>query len=334
MILLTGATGFLGAHTCASLLQKGYAVRACRRNSSSLNEFETIFRFRFGEEWKIYSDRVEWVHADIHDYDTLMDATDGIEAIFHLAAVVSFWPKRREELFYSNVDGTANMVNVALAAKIPWFIHASSIAAIGRDEKHPVITEENEWIDSELNSQYAISKNLAEREVWRGREEGLKASMVNPGVILGEGDWNKGSCRLLKKVMNGMPYYTEGQNGYVDVLDVAEAMILLYEKKIDGERVLLVGENLSPKAFISQAAEYFGQKPPYIKARPWMGEIVWRLVALLSFITGKEPLLTKETARTGTHHFTYSCEKAKDLLGIQFRTLEETLNRVKKFMAE
>lgn len=333
MILLTGATGFLGAHTCASLLQKGYAVRACKRQNSSLKEFETIFAFRFGEEWKKYADKVEWVEAEIHDYDKLADAMEGIEAVFHLAAVVSFWPKRREELFYTNVEGTANMVNVALAAKVPWFIHASSIAAIGRDEKHPVISEENEWIDSDLNSQYAISKNLAEREVWRGREEGLKASIVNPGVILGEGDWNKGSCRLLKKVMNGMPYYTDGQNGYVDVLDVAEAMILLYDKKIDGERILLVGENLSPKAFISQAAEYFGQKPPTLQVKPWMGEVAWRVVALLSFFTGKEPLLTKETAKTGTHHFTYSSQKAVDMLGLKFTPLEETLRRVKKFLA-
>lgn len=332
MILLTGATGFLGAHTCASLLQKGYDVRACRRESSNLNEFEMIFRYRFGEEWKKFADQVEWAEAEIHDYDKMLDAMTGVEAVFHLAAVVSFWPKRREELFHTNVEGTANMVNVALAAQVPWFIHASSIAAIGRDEKHPVITEENEWIDSDLNSQYAISKHLAEMEVWRGREEGLKAAMLNPGVILGEGDWSKGSCRLLKKVMNGMPYYTDGQNGYVDVMDVAEAMILLYDKKIDGERVLLVGENLSPKAFITTASASFGNKPPVIRVKPWMGEIAWRVIAFVSMITGKEPLLTKETAKTGTHHFTYSSNKAMDVLGLQFTPLKETLRRVKTFI--
>lgn len=329
MILLTGATGFLGAHVCASLLEKGYEVRACKRKSSSLQEFENILAWRLGANWQEKATSLEWAEADILDYDSLMDAMPGIEVVFHVAAIVTFWEKRRDELFQVNLEGTANVVNACLAAGIPWLIHTSSIAAIGRDAKQPAISEDNEWVDSPYNSQYAISKHLAEMEVWRGREEGLKAGMVNPGVILGEGDWSKGSCRLLKKIMDGLPYYTDAQNGYVDVLDVADGLIAIYEKKLDGQRFILVGENLEAKTLINTGAEVFGNKPASFLVKPWMLGIAWRLNWLSSLFTGKEPLLTKETANTGSHRYTYATEKSKEVLGIHYRSIREIFERIK-----
>jgi len=329
MILLTGATGFLGAHVCASLLEKGYKIRACRRTSSSLNEFESILSWRLGSDWQQKFQGIEWAEADILDYESLLEAMQGIEAVFHVAAIVTFWKKRREELFRVNVDGTANVVNACLESGIPWLIHTSSVAAIGRDAKKPAVSEDNEWTDGPNNSQYAISKHLAEMEVWRGREEGLKASMVNPGVILGEGDWTKGSCRLMKKIMDGMPYYTDAQNGYVDVLDVADGLLALYEKQIDGERFILVGENLEAKTFISTGAEVFGNDAPTTKVSPWMLGIAWRLNSISSLFTKKEPLITKETANTGSHRYSYSTEKSKEILGIQYHTIRETFERLK-----
>ncbi|MDX5320890.1 MAG: NAD-dependent epimerase/dehydratase family protein [Bacteroidota bacterium] len=332
MILVTGATGFLGAHTCATLLQRGQKVRACRRASSDLQEFENILRWRLGEEWKTSYPSLEWAQADVLDYDDFFDACKGVEAVFHIAAIVSFWSKRRDELYAINVEGTANVVNACLANNIPWLIHTSSIAAIGRDKKTPSIREENEWVNSPYNSQYAISKHLAELEVWRGREEGLKASMVNPGVILGEGDWSKGSCRLMHKIMQGMSIYTDAQNGYVDVMDVAEAMVRLYEKQIDNERVILVGENISAYELIKTGAEVFGKSAPGFKVKPWMLQIAWRLSAVVSWFTNQEPLITKETARTGTHRYTYSNEKAKTLLGMRFTPIKRSFERVRSVL--
>lgn len=329
MILLTGATGFLGAHVCASLLEKGYNVRACRRKSSSLQEFENILSWRLGANWQEKAKSIEWVEADILDYDSLMDAMPSTEAVFHVAAIVTFWEKRRDELFQVNVEGTANVVNACLASGIPWLIHTSSIAAIGRDAKQTAISEDNEWVDSPNNSQYAISKHLAEMEVWRGREEGLKAGMVNPGVILGEGDWSKGSCRLLKKIMDGLPYYTDAQNGYVDVLDVADGLIAVYEKQLDGQRFILVGESIEAKDLIQQGAQIFETKGATFHVKPWMLAIAWRLNALSSMFTGKEPLLTKETANTGSHRYQYNAEKSRNILGINYRSIRGVFERIK-----
>ncbi len=330
MILLSGANGFLGAHLAFSLLEKGHTVRAMKRAGSSTDEFEFIRSCRNIAPELL--DKLHWVEADILDYDTLTDAMQGIDTVFHCAATVSFWPKKRDQMYRTNVEGTANMVNAALASGVNRFIHTSSIAAVGRDEKNREITEESTWVESPLNSHYAISKRLAEMEVWRGREEGLKVSMVNPGVILGEGDWSKGSCRLLKKIASGMPYYTSAVNGYVDVLDVAEAMIRLYEKEIDGERFILVGENCPAKELITDGAALFGHKPPGIHVKPWMLHTAALISGLASRITGKEPLVTKETARTASHVYYYDSGKARRVLGMELANHNQILKRVKPFL--
>lgn len=332
MILLTGATGFLGSHVCATLLEKGYPVRTCKRKSSSLQEFDQILAWRLGADWKTKFQEPEWVDADVLDYDTLLEATQGVEAVFHVAAIVSFWSKRRDELYEINVQGTANVVNACLESEVPWLIHTSSIAAIGRDEKKPDVSEDNDWVNTPNNSQYAISKHLAELEVWRGREEGLKASMVNPGVILGEGDWTKGSCRLLKKIADGLAYYPESRNGYVDVLDVAEALVALYHKKIDGERFILVGENLSAKELIDMGAETFGHKKASIKISPWILRFGAGISTLVSLLSGKEPLITKETANTASHSYNYSTKKSQNTLGIDYHPIQSIFSRIKSII--
>lgn len=328
MILVTGATGFLGSHLCASLLEKGYDIRACRRETSSMTEFETILKIRLGDKWPALQNKVEWAYAEVNDYESLRDAMEGVKAVFHVAAIVSFWSRRKNEMFRVNVEGTANVVNAALETGVPYLIHSSSIAALGRDGKTENIDETSEWIESRLNSAYAISKHLAEMEVWRGREEGLKASMVNPGVILGEGNWDKGSCRLLYTVLEGKPFYTSSTNGYVDVLDVAEAMIQIYEREIDGERFVLVGESLPSRNVFTLGASLHNRPEPRWEVKPWMLEIAWRLLAVPAWFSGKEPMITRDTAKTATHHYTYSSEKAQKELGIQFSGVEAILKRV------
>ena len=93
---------------------------------------------------------------------------------------------------------------------------------------------------SNLNSNYAISKYKAEMEVWRAKEEGLNVCVVNPGVILGYGDFTKGSIVLFNSVYKGMPFYTTGVNGYIDVQDITKVCFQLMEQNIFGQRYILV----------------------------------------------------------------------------------------------
>ena len=131
----------------------------------------------------------------------------------------------------ANIAGTTNLVNVAIQKKVNNFCHVSSIAAIGRADNDKPIDENTIWKASKRNSNYAVSKYGAEREVWRGMEEGLNAVIVNPSILLGPGELNSGTGKLISTVLNGLKFYTTGTNGYVDVRDVAKVMIELVDKK-------------------------------------------------------------------------------------------------------
>lgn len=326
-VLLTGATGFLGSHLAISLLQQGYAVTAVKRAGSSLLEFDTICTMR-GVKTDLLA-HLQWKECDILDTFAVTDAMQGIDYVFHTAAVVSFWAKRRDEMMQANVQGTANVVNCALEAGVKKICYASSIAALGREKDGDVVDENTPWRDSKYNTMYAVSKYLAEMEVWRGVEEGLDAVIVNPGIIIGEGLWNKGSCRLIDTAYKGMAFYTKGQNGYVDVLDVCRAMIQLVESPITNCRYVMVSDNLTFKDFFTRIAGGFGKKGPTIAA----GNILTQLARVyygMKALAGKEPLVTKETARNSQKKFTYISNSIKNDLGFEFTPFNTSVERICK----
>lgn len=324
-VLLTGATGFLGAHLAIDLLQSGTPVRAIKRANSSLQEFELICKFR-GVNAQLLTN-LQWVECDILDTFALADAMKGIEKVYHTAAVVSFWHKNYDTMLHTNVEGTANVVNCALDAGVKKLCYASSIAALGREKSGAIITEESPWHESKFNTQYAISKYLAELEVWRGIEEGLPATIVNPGVILGEGKWDKGSCRLINAAYKGLNFYTKGTNGYVDVLDVSRAMMQLMESDTTNERYVLVSENIEFKELFTQMAAYFGKPAPKIPVGNTLSQMARFVYWVRALFSGKEPLVTKETARNSRQSFTYINDKIKKDLNFEFTPLKQTIER-------
>lgn len=297
-----------------------------------MSEFNLIASYRLGDKKQEYLGRITWITGDILDYDSLLDALEGVEKVYHAAAVVSFWPKMREQMFRINVEGTANIVNACLEKKIGKLCYVSSIAALGRSYNKREIDEETPWTESELNSNYAKSKYRAEMEVWRGMEEGLTAVIVNPGVILGEGDWNKGSCRLFRNAFNGFPFYTRGVNGYVDVLDVTRAMLLLMESNIKSERFVLVGENISVKDLFATADTVKRKASRRMEVKPWMAAIGWRIFSAMSLVSGREPMISKEIATTTAHQYYYSSRKIKELLPFRFTPIREVCQRISQYI--
>lgn len=327
-VLLTGATGFLGAHLAISLLQRQTPVIAAKRANSSLQEFELVCKIR-GVDAQLLTN-LQWVECDILDTIALEKVMQGVDVVYHTAAVVSFWPKRFDEMMLTNVQGTANVVNCALDAGVKKLCYSSSIAALGREKSGDIIDEESAWKESKYNSQYAISKYLAEMEVWRGVEEGLDAVMVNPGVILGEGKWDKGSCRLFDTVYKGLKFYTEGVNGYVDVLDVCRAMIQLTESDIKNQRYVMVGDNLMFKDFFARVAKALNKPAPSINVGPFLAQAARLMYAVKALISGHEPLVTKETARNSQEKFIYKSDKIKRDLAFEFTPVDETISRTCK----
>ena len=330
MIAVSGASGFLGSYVVCRLLEKGNSVRAFKRANSSLTEFESIFTSYFPDQLTQTQLRknLSWVIADVLNVPSIEEALNGVDEVYHCAAIVSFLQKNRDKMMEVNVEGTKNMVNISLIKGIKKFCHVSSIAALGREKSGDEITEKSKWSESKNNSNYAVSKHKAEMEVWRAIEEGLNAVIVNPGVILGAGDWNKGSCKLFKLVWTGMPFYTFGVNGYVDVKDVSFAMVDLMESNITKERFVLVGENLQMKKYLDSVAEKFSRKKPTIEAGKTLSEIAWRIEAFKCLLLGNEPSITRETARASQNKFYYNSNKIIQKINFQFTPIDKTIDDI------
>jgi dihydroflavonol-4-reductase len=312
MVLVTGGAGLLGKELITQLLAKGKQVRAIY-NKTAIDGF--------------HSPAFEQVQCNILDVVGMEEAMAAVEEVYHCAAIITFNPKRKMELFKINIEGTANIVNAALDAGVKKMIYVSSVAAMGRIREDELINETMNWTEETSNSNYGQSKYLAELEVWRGIGEGLNAVMVNPVVILGAGDWNYGSSQIFRNVYNEFPWYSEGTTGFVDVRDVAAVMIQLMESNITAQRFILSAENRSFRDLFNLIANAFNKKPPQKKVTPLIAKIVWRLESLKSKFTGKDPLVTKETARTAMVKVNFDNSKlAKYLPGFNYRKIEDTVN--------
>jgi dihydroflavonol-4-reductase len=314
-ILVTGGTGFLGAYVIRELAEKGWAVRAIRRGSS-LPAFIPADILQ----------QVEWITGDILDVVALEEAMEGVAGVIHAAAKVSFASRDRHELFSINVEGTANVVNMALLQNVKRFVHVSSVAALGRTGQGEYVTEKKSWEESKYNTNYAISKFRGEVEVWRGIGEGLPAVVINPSTILGYGDWNSSSCTLFRSAFQEFPWYTEGLNGFVDVQDTARAIVRLLETDISGERYILNGDNWTFRRLFETIAAGFGKKPPSREATPLLAGIAWRMERMKSLFSGQPAMLTRESARVATSSTSFDSGKIlQQLPGFQFTPLEETI---------
>ncbi|HVG41873.1 MAG TPA: NAD-dependent epimerase/dehydratase family protein, partial [Chitinophagaceae bacterium] len=218
-------------------------------------------------------------------------------AVIHSAAIVSFSKHLRQQMYQTNIEGTANVVNAAIENNVTRFIHISSVAAIGRTTKNEKVSEEKQWEENKNNTHYAISKRHAEMEVWRGFAEGLQGVILNPSTILGYGDWHSSSCAIFKSAYKGFPWYTKGINGFVGVEDVAEATVQLILSDLHQKRFIVNGDNWSFEQLLNTMADGFGKKHPHRLATPFLGEFAWRIEGLKSLFTDGKPLLTKESAR-------------------------------------
>lgn len=315
-VFVTGGGGLVGAALLRQLLQRQQTVRAL---------YHTQLPVLLSAEEKA---RIEWIQGDVLDTGLLNDAMHDCMQVYHCAAVVSFHPKRRRQMYKINVEGTANVVNTALLNSHTKLVHVSSVAALGRIRKNEVVTEKSEWSEETNNSHYGKTKYLAELEVWRGIGEGLNAVIVNPTIILGEARWDHGSSALFKKAWEEFPWYTTGSTGFVDAVDVAAAMIALMNSSSSAERFILSNETLTYQQLLSQIAVTFGKRPPRLQGKAFLLELAWRLEALKAAITGAEPLVTKETVRTSLHSTRYNNEKLLQALPqFSYTPLSDTLLR-------
>ncbi|WP_190810012.1 SDR family NAD(P)-dependent oxidoreductase [Flagellimonas sp. S3867] len=323
MILVTGGTGLIGSHLLFHLVKNGKNVKASYRNKNSIDKVLEIFGY-YSDQAATLFQKISWVKADISDISSLMPLFEGVDYVYHCAALISFSPKDYQVLVKTNIEGTANMVNLCLEHSIKKLCYVSSIAAIGPSTKGQITNEENEWNDTNV-SVYGLTKHEAELEVWRGSQEGLPVVMVNPGVVLGPGFWHSGSGTFFKYVSKEKKSYFPGGTGFVSINDVTNAMISLMQSDVEKEQFILVSENLSYREFFQKIAAKLNVKAP-IKPIPfWLLEILWRMDWLRSNLRGKRRKLTKNVMKGLYHQETYSSTKIKNTIDFKFENLDDMI---------
>jgi dihydroflavonol-4-reductase len=316
MILITGATGFLGAELARLLVKSGVNIRCTKRTTSTIPALLVPF-----------APQIEWVDADLLDLFSLENALEGITQVYHCAAWVSLKAADKKPMINTNVTGTANLVNLCVERGIR-MVHVSSIAAVGTPKPGELTTEDHHLEQSAENDGYAISKLESEMEVWRGIAEGLDAVVVNPSLIIGASAGKVGSGALFETIRKGLKFYTGGTIGFVDVEDVAKCMVALMNSDITAERYIISAENYTYKAITTLTAQCFGIKPPAVFAKPWAMGLAWRGAAVWATLTGGDPAIDKTSAQAASVTREFDNSKIKQAIGIEFRPISATVKKI------
>ena len=334
-IAITGATGLVGSHLLAELISRGFRDFTLPVRSASRVRRMTATLDREGVDHS--NARFNVLEIELTNPVELKDAFTGIDTVFNCAAAVSLGAMDEQKLIDGNVQIARHVVNACLDAGVGKLVHVSSIAALGEAPEGAEYIDET-MVPESLSGMpaYYAGKLLSENEVMRGVACGLRAVVVNPAVILGAGDWHSGSTAMVPYMTMGIPFYTEGVTGMVDVKDVARAMADLaeYEDAV-GQRYILCGANISYKEFLTLSARSSGAKPPRIRTGRSMLGTAWRGAWLWSKLTGSQPLFNKDLTQVLLKKTRYSTEKIKNTLNFEFTPIGETIDRiVKQYLAE
>lgn len=328
MVFVTGGTGLVGSHLLLSLLQNGEKVRALKRSTSNISQVQKVFSWYTSEAEKLFR-RIEWVNGDILDIYSLESLLEGIDTVYHCAAIVSFDSRTRKQMLANNIEGTANLVNASLNMGVKRICHVSSVSALGKTSNGEPINEATNWIPSKRNTGYSESKFFSETEIWRGVEEGLEAVIVNPSIIIGPGRWKEGSPAFFRVMYQGLPFYTLGSTGYIGINDVVKAIEILMNPenfvKAKNQRFLLNSENLTFREFFTQVSVALGKPAPRIPISRAMLSVAWRILAIWTWISGKPSPVTRETASSSSSHTTFDGSKISRMFSFQYRPVDEAI---------
>jgi len=313
MYLVTGATGLIGSFICRALLNSDYSLRAIKRRESTMDLVADI------------KNQIEWVEGDVLDVPFLKTTMRGVEGVVHSAAFISYDSRDEAHMQKVNVEGTANIVNTALAEGVAHLLHVSSVAAVGKKSSAKIVDETHTiTIDDELTG-YARSKWLAELEVWRGIAEGLPAAIINPSLVLGPGDPDRSSTQVFKYIQEERRFYTDGVVNYVDVRDVAEVAKRIIDRKLVSERYIINAGSITYKQLFDTIARAMNKRAPGIKVNVPLIRWMSRIDTVRTALTGQRPLISDELVQVAKNRHTYDNQKIREAVDVQFRALDETI---------
>lgn len=329
-ILITGATGMLGAYMLKALLLKPEHKPI---HLTYRSEKKKALTLKFLEDFSVDPDRIKqliWHKGDLLDVCFVDDCVLDDMTIYHCAAIVSFNKKDAVKMIDANMKSTQNLVNVSIDRKGVYFLHVSSIAAIGRENTQQVVSETSQWTNSSANSAYAISKNLAEMEVWRGFQEGIRGAIINPSIIIGVFPESKSSLKIFDLAQNEFPFYATGENGFVDVEDVVKSMCLLEQNQITEERYIISAGNFTYQTILNSIADGLQKKRPRYKTTLFLGKLALGL-EMFKVVFGKPRTLSMDLLKTSLQKNHYDNRKFIDAFKFSYTDLEVSMREQTKY---
>jgi dihydroflavonol-4-reductase len=313
LILVTGASGFVGSAVVRALLAQGRSVRALVRPTSPKGNLVGL--------------DVQVALGDLADPAALATAMRGVRRMFHVAADYRLWARDPEEIVRNNLNGTRLVMEAALAAGVERIVYTSSVATLGFRSDGKPSDETLPLKPQEAIGAYKRSKVVAERLVETMAEAGLPAVIVNPSTPIGPRDIKPTPTgRIIVEAAGGkIPAFVETGLNLVHVDDVARGHLLAMEHGEIGERYILGGEDVSLRQMLGDIAHLVGRKAPTVALPRAPLYPLAVLAEAFGQVTGKEPFLTRDALRMASHHMFFSSARAKSELGYKARPYREGL---------
>lgn len=312
--LVTGANGFVGAAVVRALIARGESVRALVRLDSNTVNLDGL--------------SVEIVHGDITDADSMRQAARGCTTIFHVAADYRLWVPDKQAMHRTNVDGSVNVLEAAVAAGVERMVYTSSVAVLGINADKSAADENTPVTVSDMIGPYKRSKFLAEQAVRnKAAEIDFPVVTVNPSTPIGPGDFRPTPTGriIVDAALGRMPAYVDTGLNIAHVDDVAEGHLLARDAGTTGERYILGGADWSLKEILATVARHSGRRPPLVRLPRASVYPVAVAAELLARLFGWEPLVTRDELRMASKHMYFSSRKAETELGYRWRPAEQAI---------
>ena len=323
MVFVTGATGILGRVIVLELLKRGKTVRAAKRPGSNVDEVKHSYQYYTGEPDLFFS-KIEWINVDFDDIHSLQNALKGITEVYHCAAKVSFHPRDEKEMYHTNIRGTENLLFACEDSGVTKFLHVSSIAVLDSFNEKGELDEASDFNPKIDHSAYAISKHLSEMEVWRASAEGLNTVIINPGMIVGTGNWTHSSGELFSTFEKNS-FTFSGGSSYIDVRDVAKAALDLMEKNKFGERFILISEGKKYTEIGNQVRRIVNKKDPAVLSKGTLNIGRW-LNIIFGWLIPPLKMASRTNIESVTSYNTISNRKVQEVLGYDFIPVQESVD--------